>query len=111
MRPTFSIHFLIGLVTLVTRAGGAQQPSVRLPAAESDRAVQVISWRMPGGAPEIRGVKDDRGRTLPVQKSGNGSLLAVVPWQKAGETLTLTLLREEPKRQSGVTVRRTDGDL
>ena len=111
MRPTLSIHFLIGLVTLATSAGGAPPPSVRLPAAETDRAAQVISWRMPANAPEIRGVKDDRGRTRPVQKSGNGSLLAVVPWQKAGETLTLTLLREEPKRQNKVNVRRTDGDL
>src|SRR5688572_15242795 len=79
MRSTFPIQFLIGISALAATAPAAQMPMVRLPAAETDRAAQAISWRMQAGAREIRGAKDDRGRMLPVQKGANGELQVVVP--------------------------------
>jgi hypothetical protein len=111
MRHDYALQLLIGLIALAARAHGAQETMLRLPAAETDRAAQVIPWRGPADMPEIRGLRDDRGRVLPVQKAADGQILVVVPWQKAGETMSLTLQRDEVKQPDAVTVRRADGEL
>lgn len=83
-----------------------------LPPADVDRAGQVIVFTLPPAAREANAAQDAAGRRHPVQIDADGTARLVVPWQRAGETLTFTLVRGTTGESgAGVVVAPERGDL
>lgn len=93
-------------------AAPAKDPQLTLPPADVDRAGQVIVFRLPPAAREATAAQDSAGRRHPVQVDADGTARLVVPWQRAGESLTFTLVRGAAGESgAGVVVAPERGDL
>lgn len=84
---------------------------VTVAAAEADRAGQLIEFKFPAEAKGLGFLQGATGDPLPLQVDGNGIARAVVPAQKAGESLTFTLLAGDASATSGVEVKQEPGRL
>lgn len=92
----------------------AREYRLSLPPAEVDRAAQVIAFARPADAPRHVVLRGAQGQTIPVQASPAGDLTFVLPWQKAGETVNLTLAAAAAPRAgtgTGVDVHQDGGRL
>lgn len=90
-------------------AGGAVR-KFALPAADQDRAAQVVVVRESTGDQRATVARDAQGRVFPLQIDTTTARI-VVPWQKAGETLVLTLEAKDLASGRGVEVQSHEGDL
>jgi hypothetical protein len=81
-----------------------------LPSAEVDRAGQVVAFSLPATAAGSKAVRDAAGRLLPLQVESDGTARFVVPWQRAGESLTFAVTGGVPSAR-GVVVAPERGDL
>jgi hypothetical protein len=112
------MHFARSCILLVSALaaglpslGSAADLRLTLPAADVDRAGQVISFPLPAGAAGAKSVRDASGRLWPLQVDADGTARFVVPWQRAGETLGFTLAAEAAPAVRGVVVAPERGDL
>lgn len=91
--------------------GLARTHRVIVPAAEADRAAQVVEFKLPDDAKGLTVVADAKGGLQSLQVDADGTARFVIPWQKAGETLTFTLSEAKLKRGPGVEVKQNPGNL
>jgi hypothetical protein len=98
-------------VVVSTLALHARDYRVTLGAAEVDRAAQVIGFKLPADAPQSAVLRGPGGAELPVQVGAGGEATFVLPRQKAGESVTLTLTAAGGERPRGVDVRQEAGRL
>jgi len=105
-------RLFLGLVCAIVPAEAAPVEAVRvsLPSASVDRAVQVVTFRLPVGAKGLATAKAENGRDLPLQVAPDGTATFIVLEQKARQSLTFTL-RPGPTPRDEVTVRRNSGTL
>jgi hypothetical protein len=87
----------------------AQTMRVILPAAESDRAGQIITVAMPANGPKSVALRDAKGRISPIQREADGTGRFLVPEQRAGETLSFTLVSPDSVSGDQVVVRDANG--
>ena len=80
-------------------------------AADVDRAVQVITVKLPGEPAGTLLAHGANGQELPVQVAADGTATFIVPEQKAKETQTYTLGPGRRSNGAGVAVKRNPGNL
>jgi len=89
----------------------AREYRITLPAADVDRAAQVIALPPLDDVPRTAVLRGERGQRVPLQPGAQGGHVFVLPWQRAGETVTLTLTAGEGETQGGVEVRKEQGSV
>ena len=95
----------------VPRLFSAEPIRVTLPSADQDRAGQVIRLVLPAGAPHPAALRDSRGNLSSIQRDPDGAGRVVVPFQRAGETLSFTLVRDETGKPDAIEVRNGNSDV
>ena len=81
-----------GVAATITTLVSAQTVRVTIPAADTDRAGQVIAITLPSEAPKPAALRDASGQLWPIQVEAGDRARFVVPLQRAGETLSFTLV-------------------
>ena len=98
-------------VVLVRSAGAAADPvRVSVAAADVDRLVVTASMLLPSSASPRSQLRDAAGRIYPLQVEANGSARFVIPRQRAGESIGLTLV-DGSSGADQVAVARSASDL
>jgi hypothetical protein len=92
-------------------AGAAKEIRIALAPAEVDRAGQVVTFSLPPEAAGAIAVRDASGGEHWLQREADSSVRLIVPWQRAGETLTFTVAPELRPSTRGVCVAPENGDL
>jgi hypothetical protein len=111
MRRFPFLSALLPFAAALCPAMSAKNVQLTLPPANVDRAGQVIVFVLPPAARGLTVVQDGAGRRHPLQTDADGTARLVVPWQRAGETLTLSLLHDAaPPTGAGVVVMAAGGD-
>ena len=100
-----------GVVVAFATFVSAQTFQVTIPASDIERAGQVISLVMPSNAPKPAALRDASGRLWPMQSESNNQARFVVPLQRAGETLSFTLVQAGTKPAERVFVENGDTDV
>lgn len=101
----------VSFLTLALLAGsvcplGARDYRVIVPATSQDRAGQVVSFELPSDAPVPAAVVDPAGHSHPVQPDEDGRRASfVIPFQRAGEALTLKLTKSTSSSPTQVQTR------
>lgn len=107
LRPL--VAALVGATILSSAV--AKNFRVILPPADVDRAGQVIAFKLPADAPKSAVLRDVSGRSLALQADPDGSSRFIVPWQKAGTSLTFTLISGAGGPREGVVAAPDRGEL
>lgn len=107
LRPL--VAALVGATILSSAV--AKNFRVILPPADVDRAGQVIAFKLPADAPKSAVLRDVSGRSLALQADPDGSSRFIVPWQKAGTSLTFTLVSGAGGPREGVVAAPDRGEL
>jgi hypothetical protein len=76
-----------------------------------DRAGQVIAFQLPVDAPKSPILRNVDGRSLGLQIEADGTARFIVPWQKAGATVSFTLVSGTGGPREGVVAAPDRGDL
>jgi hypothetical protein len=98
-------------VVLVRSAGAAADPvRVSVAAADVDRLVVTASMLLPSSASPRSQLRDAAGRIYPLQVEANGLARFVIPQQRAGESIRLTLV-DGSSGADQVAVARSASDL
>ena len=98
-------------VVLVRSAGAAADPvRVSVAAADVDRLVVTGSMLLPSSASPRSQLRDAAGRIYPLQVEANGVARFVIPQQRAGESIGLTLV-DGSSGADQVAVARSASDL
>lgn len=101
----------LALLALLTPPGIAKSFRVTVAPAAVDRAAQVIAFTLPAEAKDSGFLKNSHDALLAIQVDGSGIARAVIPAQKAGETLAFTLVEGPPNPSLGVEVVRDKTQL
>ena len=110
----FTPRMVAALLGVVVSAHAVHARDYRVTVAPADveRAAQVIAFKLPADAPKSAVLRGSEGLVLPVQSGVGGEATFVLPLQRAGETLTLTLgAARGSEAEHGVDVRKEDGRL
>ena len=103
---------LVAAVAAVFLAGAvshAKNYRVNVAAADADRAALVASFKLPADAPKSPVLQSTAG-SLPLQVANDRTASFVVPFQKAGEALSFTLIEGKPPA-AGVEAKKSGGKL
>src|SRR4051794_22853349 len=89
----FPLRLAAALAAATTLAAIAPAKDYRITIgpADVDRAVQVITFKLPQDASQPAVLRTPNGQLLPVQVDDSGDAAFIVPRQKAHETLSYTL--------------------
>ena len=107
--PVFTVVMLAATAALAAVA--PKDVRITLAAADVDRAGQVVTFSLPRDASGAVAVRDASGGVHPLQAERDGTVQLIVPWQRAGETLTFTVAPGSKPAAPGVTVAPEKGDL
>jgi len=109
--PSFALAMFLVAAGLPA-AAPAKDVQLALPPADVDRAGQVIVFSLPPAARDSTVAQDAAGRRQAIQVEADGTARLVVPWQRAAETLTFTLVRGDAVAAgAGVVVAPEHGEL
>lgn len=111
MRLALSSFFVALTAAGLLTPASAKNYRLTLAAAPADRAGQVITFKLPADAPKSAVIRDSQGRNFSLQPEPDGMASFVVPMQKAGETLALTLASSSGTPREGVVVAPEKGEL
>lgn len=111
MRVVSVISVLVLATSLLVDAVAAKEVRIALAPAEVDRAGQVVTFSLPPEAAGAAALRDASGGVHWLQATGDGRVQLIVPWQRAGETLTFTVAPDLKPTTSGVRVAPEKGDL
>src|SRR5688572_29629172 len=100
---------LAGVAVLFSSVCGKDY-RVTIAPVEFDRSAQVVMFKLPADASRATGLKQGSGEILPLQIAG-GQAVFVVPAQKAGETLSFSLVSDGKTPPSIVEAKTEKGRL
>ncbi len=101
---------MTALVLFSTSGVAGKTVRVTIEAASTERAAQVIQFKLPADIGPVNHAQGKDDVSLPLQISADRMARLIVPTQAAGETLTFTLVQKE-ESGSGVAVTRRSGQV
>lgn len=107
LSPLFRVVVAFGSLAALA---AARSHRITVAAADVDRAAQVVEFKLPADAQGATAVKTQAGAIWPLQIEADGTATFIVPEQKAGEALALTLSSDQPAG-AGVQVGKAGGQL
>jgi hypothetical protein len=76
---------------LCSSLASAKNYRLTIAPAPADRADQLVTLKLPADAPKSASLQTETGESWPVQIGADGTAAFIVPTQKAGEAITLSL--------------------